>query len=53
MNVYYNEVTHAINIDKGSSIMEIKMPDSVTPTQVIQMITSSAFTPTIDGIISK
>ena len=53
MNVYYNEVSHAINIDRGSSITEIKMPDSVTPTQVIQMITSNAFIPTIDGIISR
>ena len=53
MNVYYNAVTHAINIDKGSQITEIKMPANVTPTQVIQLITSEAFAPTIDGIISK
>lgn len=53
MKVYYNDVTHAINIDRGKSITEIKMPDNVTATQVIQLITSEAFAPTIDGIISK
>lgn len=53
INVYYNAVTHAINIDKGSSITEIKMPTNVSTTEVVQFITSEAFAPTIDGIISK
>lgn len=53
INVYYNSVTHAINIDKGSQIIEIKMPANVTATEVTQFITSSAFAPIIDGIISR
>ena len=53
MNVYYNAVTHAINIDLGKSITEIKMPANVSATEVTQLITSSAFAPIIDGIISK
>lgn len=53
INVYYNAVTHAINIDKGSQITEIKMPVGVSATEVMQLITSEAFAPTIDGIISK
>lgn len=37
INVYYNAVTHAINIDKGSQITEIKMPANVTATEVTQL----------------
>ncbi len=53
LNVYYNAVTHAINIDRGSQITEIKMPKDVTAIEVTRMITSEAFKPTIDGIILK
>lgn len=53
INVYYNAMTHAINIDKGSQITEIKMPANVSATEITQFITSEAFAPTIEGIISK
>lgn len=53
INVYYNEVTKAINIDSGSKIIDIKMPDNVTATEVTRLITSEAFAPVIRGIISK
>ncbi|MEK4085137.1 hypothetical protein [Psychrobacillus sp. FSL K6-1415] len=53
IKVYYNAVTNSIYIDKGPQITEIKMPANVSATEVVQFITSSAFAPTIDGIISK
>lgn len=51
--VYYNPISHSVYIDKGSQITEIKMPASVSATAVTQVITSVAFVPIIDGIISK
>lgn len=52
-NVYYDAVAHAVLIDESHRITTVKMPADVVANAIIEMITSPAFLPVIEGILTK